>query len=99
LGGGEVPATPTAPAFTIDEFTDLSFEQHRGFGVRASAKYEFNRRWSLAPYWIYWSVDDSTTSDAAVTFTVRGISAVEQFSAVEPKNWTNEFGMKLSLRF
>jgi len=97
LGGGEVPATPTAPAFTIDEFSDLSFDQHQGFGVRASAKYEFNRRWALEPYWIYWSVGDSTRSDASVTFTVRGIPAVEQFTAVEPKNWTNEFGMKFTV--
>ena len=99
LGGGEVPATPTAPAFTIDAFDDLSFEQHQGFALRAGAKYEFNRRWSLEPYWIYWSVDDSTTSDATVTFTVRGIPAVEHFTAVEPNNWTNEFGVKFSVRF
>ena len=25
LGGGDVPATPTAPAFTIDGFSDISF--------------------------------------------------------------------------
>jgi hypothetical protein len=99
LGGGDLPPTPTAPAFTIDGFTDLSFDQHQGFAVRASAKYEFNRRWSLAPYWIYWSVGDSTPSDESVTFTVRGISAVEQFRAVEPENTTNEFGVKVSIRF
>jgi hypothetical protein len=99
LGGGQVPATPIAPAFTIDAFSDVSFEQHRGFAVRASAKYEFNRRWSVQPYWIYWGVDDSTRSDATVTFSVRGIPAVEQFTAVEPQNWTNEFGAKFSLRF
>jgi len=97
LGGGEIPATPTAPAFTIDSFTDLSFDQHHGFAVRASAKYAFNRRWSLEPYWIYWSVGDSTLSDADVRFTVRGISAVEQFQALEPQNTTNEFGVKFSV--
>jgi hypothetical protein len=99
LGGGDLPATPTAPAFSIDAFDDLSFDQARGFGIRASAKYAFNRRWSLEPYWIYWSVDDSTNSDASVTFTVRGISAVEQFSAVEPTNWTNEVGVKFGVHF
>ena len=98
LGGGLVPATSIAPAFTIDAFDDLEFEQHKGFGVRGSAKYEFNRRWSLQPYWIYWGVDDSTTSAASVTFTVRGIPAVEQFTAVEPKNWTHEFGIKFGIR-
>lgn len=97
LGGGEIPATPTAPAFTIDNFSDLSFDQNSGFAVRASAKYAFNLRWSVAPYWIYWSVADSTRSDASVTFTVRGVSAVEQFQAVEPRNTTNEFGVKFSV--
>lgn len=99
LGGGDVPATPTAPAFTIDSFTDVSFDQHQGFGVRASAKYAFNRRWSVEPYWIYWNVGDSTVSDESVTFTVRGIPAVEQFGAVEPQNTTNEFGVKFGVRF
>jgi hypothetical protein len=99
LGGGDVPATPTAPAFTINEFTDVSFAQHQGFGIRASAKYDFNRRWSLEPYWIYWSVGDSMPSGESVTFTARGIPAVEQFGAVEPQNTTNEFGMKFSVRF
>ena len=99
LGGGQVPATNTAPAFTIDAFSDVAFEQHQGFAVRASAKYQFNRRFAVQPYWIYWGVDDSTRSDASVTFSVRGIPAVEQFTAVEPKNWTNEFGAKFSVRF
>ena len=38
LGGGDVPATPTAPAFTIDGFTDISFSQSDGWALRASAK-------------------------------------------------------------
>jgi hypothetical protein len=44
-------------------------------------------------------VDDSTISPASVTFTVRGVTAVEQFSALEPNNWTNEFGIKFGVRF
>ena len=99
LGGGVVPATPIAPAFSIDAFDDIEFEQHKGFGIRGSAKYEFNRHWSVQPYWIYWGVADSTVSPASVTFTVRGVTAVEQFTAVEPENWTNEFGIKLGVRF
>lgn len=98
LGGGDLPATPIAPAFTINGFTDVSFDQQHGFGMRASAKYEINR-WSLEPYWIYWNVDDSLRSDEEVTFTVRGISAIETFGAVEPQNTTNEFGVKFSVRF
>jgi len=99
LGGGDVPATPIAPAFTINGLTDVEFEQHRGFAVRASTKYEIDRRWSVEPYWIYWNVDDSPSSDVSVTFTVRGISATERFGAVEPQNTTNEFGVKFGVRF
>jgi hypothetical protein len=28
LGGGFIPATPSAPAFTINGFSDISFSQH-----------------------------------------------------------------------
>src|SRR4051812_3166917 len=38
LGGGDVPATPIAPAFTINGFSDISFHQHAGWAIRASAK-------------------------------------------------------------
>ena len=33
LGGGFVPATPTAPPFTIDGFTDISFAQSGGWAL------------------------------------------------------------------
>jgi len=36
---------------TIDGSEDVAFQQHTGFGVRGSAKYEINRHWSLQPYW------------------------------------------------
>jgi len=39
LGGADIPATPLAPAFTINGFTDVSFSQPGGWGFRASAKY------------------------------------------------------------
>ena len=39
LGGGDIPATPTTPAFTIDGFSDVSFAQHQGWALRAGAKY------------------------------------------------------------
>jgi hypothetical protein len=49
LGGGDVPATTTAPGFTIDGFSDISFAQHGGWALRASAKIRWPRtgRWSL----------------------------------------------------
>jgi hypothetical protein len=56
LGSGDVPATPTAPAFTVDGFTDVSFSQSRGWALRASAKYPLTRRWSAEPYYVRWHV-------------------------------------------
>jgi hypothetical protein len=99
LGGGDVPATATAPAFTINGFTDFSFVQHSGWAVRAGAKYVFARRWSVEPYYIHWNVSASPVSYDTVTFTVNNITAREQFGAYEPLNTTREFGVKLGVHF
>ena len=99
LGGGDVPATPTAPPFTIGGFTDVSFAQHAGYALRASAKYQMTRNWSMEPYYIRWHVSDSSVSNETVTFTVNGVTAQEVFGAYEPRNITNEFGVKFGFRF
>jgi hypothetical protein len=99
LGGGDVPATPTAPAFTIDGFTDVSFAQHEGWAFRASARYPVTRRVSVEPYFVHWTVKSSPESDETATFTVNGVTAREQFGAIEPFNVTNEFGVRLGFRF
>jgi hypothetical protein len=99
LGGGEVPATPTAPAFTIDSFTDVSFVQHGGWSARASAKYYLTNRWSVEPYYVHWSVKASPPNDQTVSFTVNRVTAQEQLGFYEPFNTTNELGVKLGLRF
>jgi hypothetical protein len=99
LGGGTVPATPTAPAFTIEGFSDISFDQHSGWALRASARYQFTTRWSVEPYYVHWNVDASPVSYETVAFTVNGITAVEQFGAYEPDNFTHEFGVKLGFHF
>jgi hypothetical protein len=99
LGGGSVPATATAPAFTIDGFTDISFAQHGGWALRASANYQVTAHWSVEPYYIRWSVSDSSVSDATATFTVNRVTAHEQIGYYEPFNVTNEFGVKLGLHF
>jgi len=99
LGGGDVPATATAPAFTIDGFTDLSFDQRRGWGLRASAKYQVTNRWSVAPVFIHWSVGASNVDDTTATFTVNGITARQQLGAYEPDNVTNEFSVNLGFHF
>jgi hypothetical protein len=99
LGGGVVPATATAPAFIINGFTDVSFAQHGGWALRASAKYQATPRWSVEPYYIHWSVDDSPVEFITATFTVDGITANQQLGFYEPFNTTNEFGVKLGFRF
>lgn len=99
LGGGDVRATTTAPGFTIDGFTDISFDQHRGWALRASAKYQFTRRWSVEPYYIYWNVNASPVNYQTVGFTVNGVQAKEQFGAYEPWNVTHEFAVKLGFHF
>jgi hypothetical protein len=99
LGGGYVSATTTAPAFTIDGLTDVSFAQHRGWALRASAKYQVTMRWSVEPYYIRWSVSTSPVNSETVAFTVNNVTAHEQLGAYEPSNFTNEFGVKLGLHF
>jgi hypothetical protein len=95
LGGGDVPATPAAPAFTVDGFSDVSFSQPGGWAVRASGKYPVTRRLSIEPYYIHWNVRSSPVNDETATFTVNNVTAREQLGAYEPFNVTNEFGVRL----
>jgi hypothetical protein len=99
LGGGDVPATPRAPAFTIQGFSDISFDQRSGWALRASVKYQMSRRWSMQPEYIHWHVSASPVNDETATFTVNNITAQEQLGAYEPLNKTNEFVVKLWFRF
>jgi hypothetical protein len=99
LGGGDVPATPTAPAFTIDGFTDISFSQSGGWAIRASGKYPLTRRISLEPYYVRWDVKSSPVNYETVAFTVNNVTAHEQLGAYEPHNTTNEFGIRLGFHF
>jgi hypothetical protein len=99
LGGGMVPATDIAPAFIINGFTDVSFAQHDGWALRVGAKYRINPRWSLEPYYIRWSVDDSPVNAVTATFTVNGVPANQQLGFYEPYNTTDEVGVKLGFRF
>jgi hypothetical protein len=99
LTGGTVPASTAAPAFSIGDFTDLSFTQHRGWGLRAAASLDINRTWSIAPYYIRWRVNDSPVSNGSVAFTVNSITARQTFGYIEPLNFTNEFGVKVGMHF
>jgi len=99
LGGGDVPATTTAPAFTINGFADISFSQTGGWALRASAKYQVTRHWSVEPYYVRWNVSSSPVNYETAAFTVNGVTAQEQLGAYEPVNHTDEFGVKLGFRF
>jgi hypothetical protein len=99
LGGGDVPATPTAPAFTIQGFSDISFDQHSGWALRASVQYQMTTHWSVKPEYIHWNVSASPVNYGTATFTVNGITAQEQLGFYEPLNRTDEFVVKLGFRF
>lgn len=99
LGGGDVPATPTAPAFTIDGFSDVSFSQSRGLAVRLSGKYPVTRHVFVEPYYVYWNISASPVNDETLAYTVNRVSAQELLGAYEPDNNTHEFGVKLGFHF
>ena len=99
LGGGQVPATTTAPTFTIEGFTDISFAQSAGWALRASATCQVTKQWSVTPYYVRWHVSASPVNQETATFTVNSVRAKEQLGAYEPLNMTNEFGVKLGLHF
>jgi hypothetical protein len=99
LGGGTVPATATAPAFSIGDFTDLSFEQHGGWALRAHASYNVSRSWSIEPYYVRWRVSDSPLSSGSVAYTVNAITVRQTLNYYEPLNFTNEFGVKVGWHF
>ena len=98
LGGGDVPATTTAPGFTIVALA-ISFAQHGGWALRTSAKYQVTRNWSVEPYFVHWNVSASPVNYETATFTVNNVTAQEQLGAYEPLNTTNEFGVKLGFHF
>jgi hypothetical protein len=99
LGGGDIPPTADAPGFTIEGFTDISFAQAGGWGLRANATYQATRHWSLEPSYIHWSIDASPVNYETVAFTVNNVTAHQQLGAYEPLNNTNEFALKLGYRF
>jgi hypothetical protein len=99
LGGGDVPATAAAPAFTIDGFSDVSFDQHSGWALRASARYQATRSWSVEPSYVHWDVGASPVNYETATFTVNHVTAQEQLGFYEPWNVTNEFAVKVGFHF
>jgi len=68
-------------------FSDASNRQHDGRGYRAYLMLE-NGRWAFGPWLHYWKIRDSDIVPI-------GLGIV----AMEPANWTREYGVELRYRF
>ena len=99
LGGGDVPATPTAPAFTIEGFSDVSFRSALRMGAARQCEISGGRQWSVEPEYIHWNVNASPVNYETATFTVNNITVEQQLGAYEPLNRTDEFLMRVGFRF
>jgi hypothetical protein len=99
FGSGDIPATPDAPAFTLNGLTDLSFPQDHGWALRARGNYQVSRRWSVEPAFIHWNVHASPVRETTATFTVNGVTAQEPLGAFEPDNVTNEVSVSVGYHF
>jgi len=68
-------------------YTDASNKQDSGRGYRAYLMLE-NGQWSFGPWMHYWNIKDSDV-----------VSIRPDTVAMEPANWTREYGLELRYRF
>jgi hypothetical protein len=68
-------------------YSDASNKQKHGYGYRAYLMLE-NGRWAFGPWLHYWKIKDSDVVPI-------GLGKV----ALEPENWTREYGVELRYRF
>ena len=68
-------------------FSDATNRQDRGYGYRVSLMFETGR-WTFGPWLHYWSIEDSDVVPIGLGF-----------GAMEPENWTREYGVELRYRF
>ena len=68
-------------------YSDASNTQKHGYGYRAYLMLE-NGRWAFGPWLHYWKIKDSDTVPI-------GLGK----AALEPANWTREYGVELRYRF
>lgn len=87
------------PSGTFLSASDVKFNQQLGWALRTSAKVHLDRRWSLEPYFVHWSIYTSSVDTSTVRYTVENQPAELRVALVEPFNVTNEFGIKLGFRF
>ncbi len=68
-------------------YSDASNDQNSGYGYRASLMME-KGHWSFGPWLQYWNIKDSDVVPI-------GLGT----AAMEPANWTREYGLELRYRF
>ncbi|MGH8700422.1 MAG: hypothetical protein ACREVR_04490 [Burkholderiales bacterium] len=68
-------------------YSDASNRQRDGYGYRANLMLE-NGRWTFGPWLNYWNIKDSDTVPI-------GLGR----AALEPANWTREYGVEVRYRF
>lgn len=78
----------------ISGFPDITNQQDKGYGLRASfdiAKAMNNFNFVISPYVRFWHIDDSDTATAT--------GSLFQVSGYEPENKSTEIGVRLGLQF
>lgn len=68
-------------------YSDASNTQKHGYGYRAYLMLE-NGRWAFGPWLQYWKIGDSDSVPIGLGYT-----------AMEPANWTREYGVEVRYRF
>ena len=76
-------------------FGDVTNNQRNGYGIRGSMYYE-KERWLFGPWFQYWSISRSDVAPLVVSIPA-GTFIIG--TALEPKNKTTEFGVRLGYRF
>lgn len=80
------------PGNIILKEQDLINKQSKGYGFRLSMMYNEDN-WSVGPYYHYWNIKKSKLCNIYCT------NGQVCSAALEPKNHTNEFGVKFSYKF
>lgn len=88
LKGRQTSYLSTASA----SYGDISNDQNSGWGVDIAADYKINDKWSTYGFYRHWDIDKSEIATGTV-------SGVVSFTAWEPKNTTDEFGIGIAYKF
>lgn len=73
-------------------YGDIANDQHTGWGIDLAADYRINDRWTTYTFYRHWDIGKSDVSTGSV-------NGVVSFTAWEPDNTTDEFGIGLAYKF